>query len=34
MVLYYDVAEKLDNNIDMLLVQKSNNIGSSSERIE
>lgn len=34
MVLYYDVSEKLDNNIDMLLVQKSNNIGSTSDRVE
>ena len=34
MVLYFDVAEKLDNNIDMLLVQKSNLIGSASERRE
>ena len=31
-VLYYDVAEKLNNNIDLLLVQKSNNIGSTTER--
>ena len=31
-VLYYDSAEKLNNNIDLLLVQKSNNIGSTTER--
>ena len=27
-VLVYDCPEKLDNNIDMLLMQKSNNVGA------
>ena len=32
--MYYDVLEKLDNNIDLLLFQKSNNIGSTADSVE
>jgi len=33
-ILYYDCGEKLENNIDLLLMQKSNNIGDFTEGLE
>jgi len=33
-VLYHDVQEKLDNNIDILLMQKANNTGDNMSSLE